>query len=101
MQLLEREVSLKTTLIKLDLERRMQYDKDQYTDDRPRRRLCRPESSACSAFTVPELLIEMSCRTADTHAFMRKACEKDVYLQYTGASELIMYQAPTGRAATA
>ena len=80
-QLLEREVSLKTTLVKLDKERRMLLGEDRQNDDRPWKRLCHPDSSACESFTVPELLKEMGREAAEMDTFMRKAIEKDVYLE--------------------
>ena len=46
-QLLESEVSLKTTLVELDKERRMLHGHDQQTDDRLWKRLCHRDSSAC------------------------------------------------------
>ena len=81
MQLLEREVSLKRALVELDKERRMLCEEVPHIESRPWKKQCHPDSSASGSFTVPELLMEMGRGAADTQAFMRKAGEKDVYLQ--------------------
>ncbi len=80
-QLLEREVSLKRSLVELDKERRTLCGEDQDIDSRPWKKQCHPNSSARGSFTVPELLMEMGRGVADTQAFLGKAGEKDVYLQ--------------------
>ncbi len=80
-QLLEREVSLKRSLVELDKERRMLCGEDRDIDSRPWKKQCHPSSSACGSFTVPELLMEMGRGVANTQTFMGKAREKDVYLQ--------------------
>ena len=80
-QLLEREVSLKRALVELDKERRMLCEEVQHMECRPWKKQCPPDSSACGSFTVPDILMEMGGGVADTQAFVRKAGEKDVYLQ--------------------